>query len=270
MKNPILLWRNPFGKQSRLFRKNPFDQSYAIKGFLYVLLGALTWRRLTKINNLTIKNGKILDTLPQNGVLFVSNHQTYFADVIAILHTIFSCKWGLYHSLDNPIYLVSPRINCYFVAAEETMKEGIIPKIFALGGAVTVKRTWRAKGQDVNRQVDMKDITKIKNAIDDGWVITFPQGTTRPYAPGRRGTVHIIKETRPVVVPVVIDGFRRAFDKKGLILKKRGTQLSVTIKEPLKIDYDQPSDVILAQIMDAIEQSSGFNKMGLIKQNLEN
>jgi 1-acyl-sn-glycerol-3-phosphate acyltransferase len=268
MKNLFTLWRNPFGKKSRLFRKNPFDQSYAIKGFLYVVLGAMTWRRMAKINNLTIKNGKILDTLPQNGVLFVSNHQTYFADVIAILHTIFSCKWGLYHNLDNPIYLTAPRINCYFVAAEETMKEGIIPKIFALGGAITVKRTWRAKGQDVNRQVDMRDISKMKNAIDDGWVITFPQGTTRPYAPGRRGTAHIIKETRPVVVPVVINGFRRAFDKKGLMLKKRGTDLSITIKEPLNIDFTQSSDEILALIMDAIEQSPKFNDMERIKQNL--
>jgi 1-acyl-sn-glycerol-3-phosphate acyltransferase len=148
------------------------------------------------------------------------------------------------------------------------MKEGIIPKIFALGGAITVKRTWRAKGQDVNRQVDMRDISKMKNAIDDGWVITFPQGTTRPYAPGRRGTAHIIKETRPVVVPVVINGFRRAFDKKGLMLKKRGTDLSITIKEPLNIDFTQSSDEILALIMDAIEQSPKFNDMERIKQNL--
>ena len=48
--------------------------------------------------------------------------------------------------------------------------------------------------------------TNIKKALDDGWVITFPQGTTTPFKPIRRGTAHIIKTYKPIVVPIVIDG----------------------------------------------------------------
>ena len=57
------------------------------------------------------------------------------------------------------------------------------------------------------------DTENIRIALEDGWVITFPQGTTTPFKPIRRGTAHIIKTYKPVVVPIVIDGFRRSFDK---------------------------------------------------------
>lgn len=40
-----------------------------------------------------------------------------------------------------------------------------------------IKRTWRGSGQEVNRQVDMNDISNIGEALNNGWVITFPQGT---------------------------------------------------------------------------------------------
>ena len=46
--------------------------------------------------------------------------------------------------------------------------------------------------------------------------------------------------------------------KKGLKLKKKGTRLSVKFKEPLQINYDDGMDVILEQLMDAIEQSKKF------------
>jgi len=38
--------------------------------------------------------------------------------------------------------------------------------------------------------------------------------------------------------------------------------LSVTFKEPLVIDYEAPAEDILAQIMDAIEQSKKYMMMG--------
>ena len=102
------------------------------------------------------------------------------------------------------------------------------------------------------------DIDNINRALSEGWVITFPQGTTAAYAPGRKGTAHIIRQNRPVVVPVVIDGVRRAFDKKGLLLKKKGVRLKVSFKPPMKLDYDASNEVILEQVMDAIEQSDRF------------
>jgi 1-acyl-sn-glycerol-3-phosphate acyltransferase len=68
----------------------------------------------------------------------------------------------------------------------------------------------------------------------------------------------IIKKNRPIVVPVVINGFWRAFTKKGLSFKKRGSLLTVRFKEPLEIDYEASNEEILEQIMDAIEQSKKF------------
>ncbi|MEN9976779.1 MAG: hypothetical protein RIR36_939, partial [Bacteroidota bacterium] len=98
--------------------------------------------------------------------------------------------------------------------------------------------------------------------LNHSWVITFPQGTTKPFAPGRKGTAHIIKNNQPVVIPVVINGFWRAFDKKGLNFKKRGTVLSVRFKEPMVIDYTAPVEEILSQVMDAIEQSKEYMLKG--------
>jgi hypothetical protein len=61
---------------------------------------------------------------------------------------------------------------------------------------------------------------------------------------------------------VVINGFWRAFDKKGLRFKKKGVLLSVRFKAPLDIDYNAPVDVILSQVMDAIEQSREYMMKG--------
>jgi 1-acyl-sn-glycerol-3-phosphate acyltransferase len=69
--------------------------------------------------------------------------------------------------------------------------------------------------------LDASDTRKIFKALENNWVITFPQGTTKPFAPGRKGTALIIKQTKPIVIPVVINGFWRAFNKKGLRFKKK-------------------------------------------------
>jgi 1-acyl-sn-glycerol-3-phosphate acyltransferase len=129
-------------------------------------------------------------------------------------------------------------------------------------GSVSIERTWRSKGEDVNRQVKMSDISNIGVALDDGWVITFPQGTTTPFKPIRKGTAHIIKKYKPIVIPIVIDGFRRSFDKKGIRIKKRNILQSMEIKKPIEIDYDKESiDSIVEKIEYAIEQHPSFLKV---------
>jgi 1-acyl-sn-glycerol-3-phosphate acyltransferase len=157
----------------------------------------------------------------------------------------------------------------YYVAAKETMRSGLLPRILAYAGSISIERTWRESGQDINRQVKMSDITNIGVALDDGWVITFPQGTTKPFKPVRKGTAHIIKKYKPIVIPIVIDGFRRSFDKKGLMIKKRGILQSMIIKEPLQIDYENDSvEAILEQIQYAIEQHPSHLKV-LSKEEIE-
>ena len=142
------------------------------------------------------------------------------------------------------------------------MNSSWLTRLFKLGGALTVKRTWRAEGADVTRDRDVVDTQKIDQALSKSWVITFPQGTTKPFAPGRKGTAHIIKNNQPIVVPVVINGFWRAFTKKGLTFKKVGTPLTVRFKAPLVIDYTDSVEEILNQVMDAIEQSKDFMLKG--------
>jgi hypothetical protein len=56
------------------------------------------------------------------------------------------------------------------------------------------------------------------------------------------------------VIPIMIDGFSTAFDKKGLKLKKRRTLLTVNFKERLQVDYDAPVEEILDNVMTAIGQ----------------
>jgi 1-acyl-sn-glycerol-3-phosphate acyltransferase len=208
----------------------------------------------------------VLKGLQKQNVLFVSNHQTYFADVTG-LYQVFCCaKWGVYDRINFPFFVLNPKLNIYFIAALETMSSGFLPKLFANVGSVSIKRTWRSKGKNVERGVDPKDIKKIFTALENGWVITFPQGTTTPFVDGRKGTAHIIKETKPIVIPVVVDGFRRAFDKKGLFLKKKGVNLSIRFKAPLDIDFEKStSEEILGQIMDSIEQSDEYNTMKKIE-----
>ena len=232
------------------------------RSMIYGVVGLFSYPGLALFNTIEIHGTENLENLPKKNVLFVSNHQTYFGDVIAFVHIFCAVKWGKYNKLGIPYYLLNPFTNVYFVAAEETMNSNWLSKLFKLGGALTVKRTWRAEGQDVKRDRDIVDTQKIDKALKKSWVITFPQGTTKPFAPGRKGTAHIIKNNQPIVVPVVINGFWRAFTKKGLTFKKVGTPLTVRFKPALDLNYDAPVEEILEEVMEAIEQSKSFMLKG--------
>ena len=233
-----------------------------LRKIIYFIVGIFSYPGLMLFNRLKIRGTEHLRRLPKRNVLFVSNHQTYFADVITFLHIFAAVKWGKKDRLGMPYYLLNPFTDVYYVAAEETMKGSWLSRMFALAGALTVKRTWLPQGKEVRKGLDPSDTRKIYRSLEDNWVITFPQGTTRPFAPGRKGTAMIIKMTKPIVVPVVINGFWRAFDKKGLKLKKKGSKLTVTFKEPLEIDYEASPEIITEQLMDAIQQSKKFMMNG--------
>ena len=245
-----------------MLKKNPFGHYLILKKWLIRYLGFMTHRRYRGFNELHIEGSEIIKNLPNKNVLFISNHQTYFADVVAMFHVFNASLSGRIDSIKNVGYLWSPKLNMYYIAAKETMRSGLLPRIMAYAGSVSIERTWRSDGKDINRQVKMSDISNIGIALDDGWVITFPQGTTKPFKPVRRGTAHIIKRYKPIVIPIVIDGFRRSFDKKGLMIKKKGILQSMIIKEPLEIDYENESvDSILKKIQMAIEQDTSFLKV---------
>ena len=238
-----------------LFKKDVFGRSYFIKKWVIRIIGFLSYRRFKGINSLEITGTKNLKGLPNNNVLFISNHQTYFADATAIIHVINASLKGRTDSINNIGYIWSPMLNLYFIAAKETMNDGLLPKILSYAGSIPIERTWRSKGQNLKRPVNEDNIKSIDLALEDGWVITFPQGTTTAFKPVRKGTAHMILKNKPTVIPIVIDGFRRSFDKKGLVLKKRGSIQRMNIKPPMKIDYENDSvEKIVEEIGLAIEQ----------------
>jgi 1-acyl-sn-glycerol-3-phosphate acyltransferase len=245
-----------------IFKRNPFGHILFIKKWLIRIFGVVSHGRYRRFNSLQIEGSEIIRDLPETNVLFVSNHQTYFADVAAMLHVFNASLKGRVDTLKNVGYIWHPKLNIYYIAASETMKSGFLPKVFAYTGSISIDRTWRSAGKEVNRQVKMSDISNIKKALDDGWVITFPQGTTKPFRPIRRGTAHIIKTYKPVVIPIVIDGFRRSFDKKGLLIKKRNILQSMVIKPPMEIDYKNDTvEEIVKRIEIEIEQDPSFLKV---------
>ena len=252
-----------------MFKKNPFGHYLILKKWLIRYMGFMTHRRYRGFNELKIEGSEIIKELPETNVLFISNHQTYFADVVAMFHVFNASLSGRIDSIKNVGYLWNPKLNIYYVAAKETMNAGLLPRILAYAGSISIERTWRESGKEIQRQVKMSDISNIGQALDDGWVITFPQVTTKPFKPVRKGTAHIIKHYQPIVIPIVIDGFRRSFDKKGLMIKKRGILQSIIIKKPLKIDYENDSiDSIMEKIEYSIEQHPSFLKV-IPKEELE-
>lgn len=229
-----------------------------VRKIVYVIIGTLSYPGLAIINRLKIYGTEHIKNLPKNRVLFVSNHQTYFMDVIAFLHIFCAVKWRKKNQLGIPYYLLNPFSSVYFVSAEDTMKRTFMSRLMATAGALTVKRTWVEEDKSVRKGLNLSDSRKILKALERNWVITFPQGTTTPFAPGRKGTAFLIKQSRATVVPIVIKNFNVAFHKKSLKLMRKGVELSVTFKPPMQFDYNNSLDEIMDQLMEAIEQSDKY------------
>lgn len=69
-----------------LFKRNPFGHILFIKKWLIRIFGFISHRRYRGFNELQIEGSEIIKNLPDTNVLFISNHQTYFADVTAMFH----------------------------------------------------------------------------------------------------------------------------------------------------------------------------------------
>ena len=68
-----------------MFKRNPFGHFLILKKWLIRYMGIITHRRYRGFNELKIEGSNIIKELPNSNVLFVSNHQTYFADVFIML-----------------------------------------------------------------------------------------------------------------------------------------------------------------------------------------
>ncbi len=221
-------------------KKNIFGQTIFLKRLIIGFVGLITHRTF-RSKRFEIKGSKNLVNLPSTNVLFVSNHQTYFYDVIAMLHVFNSSVKGRIDSVKKPKYLISPKTNLYYIASLETMKKSIITKLLTYAGAVLVQRSWRDSGESVSRDIRSEDPDKIKLALKDGWVITFPRGTTDNSKPIRKGTAHIIKNNDPLIVPINLIGFKDVFQRNGLKVINRKKFFSIEIMKPLQIDMTKKS-----------------------------
>ncbi|MFV0605555.1 MAG: lysophospholipid acyltransferase family protein [Niabella sp.] len=229
-----------------------------VRKLVHLFVGICTYPGIAIFNKLRFEGTEHLKGLPSKNVLFVSNHQTYFMDVITLFHIFSAIKWKKKTRLGIPFYFFNPYARVNYVAAEKTMKSSIMSRIFLLAGGLTVRRTWNDGSKESRSGLDPSDTRKIERSLSNNWIITFPQGTTTPYAPARKGTALIIKHHQPTVIPIVINGFSKAFNKTGVAIKKPGTKLTVTFKAPLEIDYNASTKDITQQLMDAIEQSEQF------------
>src|SRR5437868_8352111 len=88
-----------------------------VRKIVYLIVGSVSYPGLSIINKLKISGTEHIKDLPRSNVLFVSNHQTYFADVIAFLHIFCAVKWGKQNRLGVPYYLLNPFTRVNYVAA---------------------------------------------------------------------------------------------------------------------------------------------------------
>ena len=221
-------------------KKNIFGQTILLKRFIIGIVGLITHKTF-RSKRFSIIGSKFLNNIPHENVLFISNHQTYFYDVIAMLHVFNSSAKGRIDTVKKPKYLITPKTNLYYIASFETMKKSLMTKLLTYAGAVLVQRSWRESGEDINREIRSEDPNKIRLALEDGWVITFPRGTTDNTKPVRKGTAHIIKKNNPTVIPVKISGFNEVFQRNGLKVINRKLPFSIEISKPLSNDIHSKS-----------------------------
>src|SRR5690606_705289 len=152
-----------------LLKKDPFGHILFIKKWLIRLFGFLTHQRYKGFNELKIEGSEIIKNLPDINVLFISNHQTYFADVTAMFHVFNASLKGRIDSVKIIFYSWNPKVNIYYVSAKGTMQSGGLPRIMGDTGAITVERTWREKGKDVSekKSVSPSDTQNMKRALND-------------------------------------------------------------------------------------------------------
>lgn len=149
------------------------------------------------LNDVSASGTELLGTLPRRNVVFLSNHQTYFTEAIAFYDLLYIVHGFPYED---------PHLR--FSAATETMKKNLITKVLSYAGGVTFRRSFREAGKEVNRPVDLEGISKVEEAISTGWLLHFPTGTTQKNAPIRPGMAQLLHRTKPIAVPMRVDGFR--------------------------------------------------------------
>jgi 1-acyl-sn-glycerol-3-phosphate acyltransferase len=184
-------------------------------------------------------------------VVFLANHQTYFLEAIAFFDLVY---------VRHQMPLESPIVR--FSAAEETMKQNLLTKLMTLAGGVTFRRSFREAGEDVRRAVDMEGVARVEEAIQDGWLLHFPAGTTKKGAPLRGGVTRLLHNTKAVALPMRVEGFRELLLHKQ-VPGKLFKQCSLKIYPPLPLDefYARPYQKSAgARVLRMLEETIGDSR----------
>jgi 1-acyl-sn-glycerol-3-phosphate acyltransferase len=107
-------------------KRNPFGHYLILKKWLIRYLGVMTHRRYRGFNELHIEGSEIIKNLPDKNVLFISNHQTYFADVVAMFHVFNASLSGRIDNIKNVGYLWHPKLNIYYVAEHAFCMQSVL------------------------------------------------------------------------------------------------------------------------------------------------
>jgi 1-acyl-sn-glycerol-3-phosphate acyltransferase len=175
------------------------------------------------LNDVHVEGDELLPKLPRRNVVFLANHQTYFMEAVAFFDLVY---------VRHQFPLEDPQLR--FSAAEETMKKNLLTRLMTLAGGVTFKRSFREGDRDIHRPVDIDGVSRVEEAIRDGWLLHFPAGTTKKGAPLRSGVSRLLHNAKPVAVPVRVDGFRELLLHKQLP-GKLFKRCSITIHPPLDL-----------------------------------
>ena len=124
-------------------KKDVFGHYIFLRKLVIRIFGYITYFRFNTKNIPKISGAEYFKDLPKENVLFISNHQTYFADGAFMFHVVYSAIDGYPNLLRLKSILKCRLTAFYYVAAEEPMKFGILPKILALSDAIPIKRTVR-------------------------------------------------------------------------------------------------------------------------------
>ena len=139
------------------------------------------------------------------------------------------------------------------------MKKNLLTALMTLAGGVTFKRSFRDGGADVRRPVDLDGVGRVQQAIQEGWLLHFPAGTTRKGAPLRAGVSRLLHQTRAIAVPVRVDGFRQVLLHKQLP-GKLFKSLSIRMAPPMDLEgfYAAPySKAGGARVLEELEAHIG-------------
>lgn len=217
-----------------------------LRKYVYMGVKALTFLDFKFKTNLQIKGREYVEALPETGVVFVSNHETYYLDVLLMCDLLWT-------SGDKSFFNI--RDSIFFIAADETAKQSPLLKFHRASGTIPFRRQWKAGDELVNREADYEGMQKIKAALDEGWLINFPTGTTNPDAKMRDGTAKFLKKENPIVVPVKITGSGAAYGKRGILSKGFRMPITVEFFEPFKTE-----NMTEEQIMQVLSEKTGCKR----------